>query len=359
MSLRRPHRRREVRTLLDTRIAGARPLRCPTVSDRQASIDLDPGNAPLDEFEAHRRELTAYCYRMLGSGFEAEDAVQETMVRAWKNFDSFEGRSALKSWLYRIATNVCLDMLQGPQRRARPMDLGPSSSASTPLAPGIAEHNWVMPVHDARVLPEDGDPAELAASRESIRLAFVAALQHLPAKQRAVLILREVLRWQATEVAELLDTSVASVNSALQRARATLDTVNVDAMTPLQVDDEQRALLERYVDAFERYDISSLVSLLHEDATFTMPPFELWLQGTDDIAQWYVGQGSACEGSRLVATSANGCPAFASYKPAGPGVWEPFNLHLVEISGGRISGLHHFLYPELYPLFGLPLRLDG
>jgi RNA polymerase sigma-70 factor (ECF subfamily) len=238
------------------------------------------------------------------------------------------------------------------------MDLGPSSPASTPLPAGIAEHNWIMPVPDARVLPEDADPAELAASRESIRLAFVAALQHLPPKQRSVLILREVLRWQATEVAELLDTSVASVNSALQRARATLETVNVEATTPLQVDDEQRALLDRYVDAFERYDISSLVSLLHEDATFTMPPFALWLEGTDDIAAWYVGQGSACEGSRLVATSANGCPAFASYKPAGEGVWEPFNLHLVEISGGRIAGLHHFLYPELYPLFGLPPRLE-
>jgi RNA polymerase sigma-70 factor (ECF subfamily) len=327
------------------------------VSDSSTAVDA--GDAPLDEFEVHRRELTAYCYRMLGSGFEAEDAVQETMLRAWKNFDRFEGRSSVRSWLYRIATNVCLDMLQGPQRRARPMDLGPASPASTPLPAGIAEHNWVMPVPDGRVLPDDGDPAELAASRESIRLAFIAALQHLPAKQRAVLILREVLRWQATEVAELLETSVASVNSALQRARATLDTVNVDAMTPLQVDDEQRALLERYVDAFERYDISSLVSLLHEDATFTMPPFELWLQGTDDIAQWYVGQGRGCEGSRLVATFANGCPAFASYKPAGPEGWEPFNLHIVEISGGRISGLHHFLYPELYPLFGLPPRLDG
>ncbi|MEY2403302.1 MAG: polymerase sigma-70 factor, subfamily [Acidimicrobiaceae bacterium] len=323
------------------------------------SAGVDAGSTPLDELEAHRRELTGYCYRMLGSGFEAEDAVQETMVRAWKNIDGFEGRSSLRSWLYRIATNVCLDMLQGPQRRARPMDLGPSSPASTPLPAGIAEHNWVMPVPDSRVLADDGDPADLAASRESIRLAFVAALQHLPAKQRAVLILREVLRWQATEVAELLDTSVASVNSALQRARATLETVNVDVTSPLQVDDAQRELLERYVDAFERYDITSLVSLLHEDATFTMPPFELWLRGIDDIAQWYVGQGSGCEGSKLVATAANGCPAFASYKPAGPGVWEPFNLHLVEVSNGRISGLHHFLYPELYPLFGLPARLEA
>jgi RNA polymerase sigma-70 factor, ECF subfamily len=354
MSSPRSQRLRVVRTLVDGPVARERPLRCLAVSEASTHT----GTALLDELETHRKELTGYCYRMLGSGFEAEDAVQETMVRAWKNIDGFEGRSSLRSWLYRIATNVCLDMAQGPQRRARPMDLGPASSASTPLSPGIAEHNWVMPIHDAKVLPEDGDPADVAAARESIRLAFVAALQHLPAKQRAVLILREVLRWQATEVAELLDTSVASVNSALQRARATLDDVHASDITPLQVDDEQRALLDRYVDAFERYDISSLVSLLHDDATFTMPPFELWLQGVDDIAQWYVGQGAACEGSRLVATSANGCPAFASYKPAGPGAWEPFNLHLVEISGGRIAGLHHFLYPELYPLFGLPPRLE-
>jgi RNA polymerase sigma-70 factor (ECF subfamily) len=346
-----------VRTLLDGRIVDDAPLRCPTVSEVPAGVDVGPG--PLDELETHRKELTGYCYRMLGSGFEAEDAVQETMVRAWKNIDGFEGRSSLRSWLYRIATNVCLDMLQGPQRRARPMDLGPSSPASTQLPAGLGEHNWVMPVADARVLPEDGDPADLAASRESIRLAFVAALQHLPAKQRAVLILREVLRWQATEVAELLDTSVASVNSALQRARATLESVDGDAITPLQVDDEQRALLERYVDAFERYDITSLVSLLHEDATFTMPPFALWLQGIDDIAQWYVGQGIGCKGARLVATSANGCPAFATYKIAEPGVWKPFNICLVEVSDGRISGLHHFLYPELFPLFGLPPRLEG
>ncbi|HEV3226405.1 MAG TPA: sigma-70 family RNA polymerase sigma factor [Acidimicrobiales bacterium] len=313
----------------------------------------------LDQLELHRRELTGYCYRMLGSGFEAEDAVQETMVRAWRNLDGFKGRSSLRSWLYRIATNVCLDMVQGPQRRARPMDLGPSSSADTLLPAGLPESVWIQPIHDSKVLPDDGDPAEVAAARESIRLAFVAALQHLPAKQRAVLILREVLRWQASEVAELLDTSVASVNSALQRARATLESTDVDLTKPSAIDDQQRALLARYVDAFERYDINSLVALLRDDATFTMPPFALWLQGTVDIAKWYVGQGAGCEGSRLVATTANGCPAFASYKPAGPGVWMPFNLHLVEISGDRISGLHHFLYPELFPAFGLPSHLEA
>ena len=254
--------------------AGSKPRsRLRPVPTATSSTSVDGANAHLDELETYRRELTAYCYRMLGSGFEAEDAVQETMVRAWRNIDNFEGRSSLRSWLYRIATNVCLDMLQGPQRRARPMDLGPSSPADTLLPAGLPESTWIQPVLDARTLPEDGDPAELAESRETIRLAFVAALQHLPPKQRAVLILREVLRWQASEVAELLDTSVASVNSALQRARAALDATDVDSLKPLQFDEEQQELLARYVDAFERYDITSLVKLLHEDATFTMPPF--------------------------------------------------------------------------------------
>jgi RNA polymerase sigma-70 factor (ECF subfamily) len=311
------------------------------------------------DLESHRRELTAYCYRMLGSGFEAEDAVQETMVRAWKGYADFEGRSALRSWLYRIATNVCLDMLRGPQRRARPMDLGPSSTAETLLPAGLPEHAWVQPVADSRVLPIDGDPAEVAAARDTIRLAFVAALQHLPPKQRAVLVLCEVLRWQATEVAELLETSVASVNSALQRARATLGALDLDRGDTATMDAEHQALLARYVDAFERYDISSLISLIHEDATFTMPPHPLWLQGTDDIAKWYVGQGAGCRGSRLLATAANGCAAFGAYKHAGPGVHEPFALQVIEVSDGRITGLHHFLYPELFPAFGLPTRLEN
>ncbi len=310
------------------------------------------------ELEAHRGELTGYCYRMLGSGFEAEDAVQETMVRAWRGLDGFEGRSALRSWLYRIATNVCLDMLRGPQRRARPMDLGPSSTAEGNLGPITPENTWVQPIPDAKVLPADAsDPAELAASRESIRLAFVAALQHLPPRQRAVLILREVLRWQATEVADLLGTSVASVNSALQRARATLADQDVDA-APQSVDDEQQELLARYVDAFERYDIDSLVTLLHEDAVQTMPPYALWLRGRDEMGKWYLGQGIGCKGSRLLATAANGRPAFASYRPKAPGVWEPFALQIIEASGGRISAIHNFLYPELFPAFGLPTRLE-
>jgi len=333
----------------------------PATTTAPDDVDIDLGRDQVLELELqleqYRRELTGYCYRMLGSGSEAEDAVQETMVRAWKNLDRFEGRSSLRSWLYRIATNVCLDMHRGPQRRARPMDLGPASMASATLDSGLGEHAWVHPVHDARVLPTDGDPAELAAGRESIRLAFVAALQYLPPKQRAVLILREVLRWQATEVAELLDTSVASVNSALQRARATLAERDLDEPSVGLVDAEQEALLAAYVDAFERYDIPAIVELLHEDAVQSMPPYTLWLEGRDEIGKWFLGTGIGCKGARMVATSANGRPAFANYRPAGPGRWTLFGIQIVEVQDGRISGLHNFIYPELAEQFGLPDEL--
>jgi RNA polymerase sigma-70 factor, ECF subfamily len=317
--------------------------------------------APQLDLEAHRRELTAYCYRMLGSGFEAEDAVQETMIRAWKAFDRFEGRSSVRSWLYRIATNVCLDMTQGPQRRARPMDLGPSSPAGSVLDGGLPDSAWVQPIADAKVLPDGGDPAELAAARDTVRLAFVAALQHLPARQRAVLILCEVLKWQATEVAELLDTTVASVNSALQRARATLQDVGADADRPAAAvgDADQQALLARYVDAFERYDMTSLVALLREDVEFNMPPYQLWLQGPDEVAAFCVGTGSACRGSKLLPVSANGCPAFGSYKPDPAGGHTPWAIQVLELDAdGRIARWSNFLYPELFPAFGLPTHLD-
>jgi len=326
--------------------------------------------------EGFRGELTAYCYRMLGSAFDAEDAVQDTMVRAWRGLDRFEGRAALRSWLYRIATNVCLDMLGSGQRRARPMDLGPAGSAGSPLAAALPESAWLTPVPDSRVLPTDGDPAEVAAARESIRLAFVAALQHLPPRQRAVLILREVLSWSASEVAELLDTTVASVNSALQRARATLAAADLTAEPVKPMDDEQRALLARYVEAFERYDMAALTSLLHEDATLNMPPLPLWLRGTADITDWMLGQGCGCAGSRLIPTVANGLPAFGQYRPAatadqtawgGPrpaapedGGWLPWALIVLEISAGRIKGISNFLdTARLFPLFGLPDRLDA
>ncbi len=316
--------------------------------------------APTDyDIEQHRRELTGYCYRMLGSGSEAEDAVQETMVKAWKGIDRFEGRSSVRSWLYRIATNVCLDMMRGPQRRARPMDLGPSSPIETArVGEALPEHAWVQPIADERIVPADGDPGEIAAARESIKLAFVAALQHLPARQRSVLILREVLAWQASEVAELLGTSVASVNSALQRARATLDASNLGERRARPIDDDQTELLARYVDAFERYDITALVTLLHEDAVMSMPPYPLWLQGPSDIAGWFLGTGIVCKGSRLVATRANGGAAFAAYHVDPAGGWSPWSLQLIEVRDGLISGHHNFLNTELLEQFGLPARLD-
>jgi RNA polymerase sigma-70 factor, ECF subfamily len=306
--------------------------------------------ATSEALEQYRRELTGYCYRMLGSAFDAEDAVQETMVRAWRSLDRFEGRSALKSWLYRIATNVCFDALAGRERRARPMDLGP---AQEPLFENLAELpevTWITP------LPT---PDELAEQRESLRLAFVAALQHLPPKQRAVLILCEVLKWQATEAAELLDTSVASVNSALQRARATLEKADIAA--PSELDEEARALLERYVEAFEAYDIDRLTDLLHEDAIQSMPPISLWLQGRDDIFTWWLGPGIGCKGSKLVPVGlVNGMPAWAQYKPdPEAGGHQPWALIVPEVSEGRIVELTFFLdTPALFPLLGLPDHLD-
>ncbi|MEV7319054.1 sigma-70 family RNA polymerase sigma factor [Streptomyces sp. NPDC093970] len=314
--------------------------------------------------EKYRTELTGYCYRMLGSSFEAEDAVQDTLVRAWRSHEKFEGRSSLRSWLYRIATNVCLDMLSASGRRARPMDL----SESTPLARAALsprpDNTWLEPVPDARVLPTVDDPAEAAVAKESVRLAFMAALQQLPPKQRAVLILREVLAWKASEVAELLETTVASVNSALQRARATLaeqqqSGAGAEVSNPL--DEEQRKLLERYVAAFEGYDMTALTALLHEDAIMTMPPFDLWLVGHADIAGFMTTIGSACEGSRLFPVQVNGLPGFAQYKPdPDTGGFSPWSIQVLEISDGRLTGFHFFLDTgRWFPLFGLPLHLDA
>ena len=314
----------------------------------------------LGELDRYRSELTAYCYRMLGSPFEAEDAVQDTLLRAWRSIDRFEGRSALRSWLYRIATNVCLDMLNGRERRARPMDLGPSREPVLSNLNTLPEVTWIEPVPDTAIAGE-GDPAEVAQSRETIRLAFVAALQHLPPRQRAALILCEVLRWQASEAAELLDTSAASVNSALQRARATLEQADVSAAPP-ELDDADYELLERYVKAFERYDIEALTALIHEDATQSMPPYDLWLAGRDDILTWWFGPGIGCSGSRVLpAPFANGSPAYGQYKPSESGSGhDPWALMVLELSGGRIVEFTFFLDTErLFPLFGLPLDLDA
>jgi len=314
------------------------------------------------DLEPFRKQLTGYCYRMLGSGSEAEDAVQETMIKAWRHLDRFEGRASLKSWLYRIATNTCLDMMQGPQRRARPMDLSPASTADTLLGAPVTEATWVQPVPDALVLSGDGDPAEVAAERESIRLAFVATLQHLPARQRAVLILREVLRWQATEVADLLGTTVASVNSALQRARATLDDLGLDsveasAAAATVTEGDQQALLDSFLAAFEAYDVEGIVGLLRDDVEFSMPPFELWLRGPDQVAAWLVGQGAVCENARLLPVQANGAPGFACYHAAGEGRWEPWCIQVFETNGAQITGWHNYIGAEHFVRFGVPDHL--
>jgi RNA polymerase sigma-70 factor (ECF subfamily) len=329
-----------------------------------SSLTARPAAGELvEQLEQYRSELKAYCYRMLGSPFDAEDAVQETFIRAWRGFERFEGRAALRSWLYRIATNVSLDMLNGKERRARPMDLGPASEPVESNLNTLPEVTWIEPVPDSIVVSAEGDPAEVAMSRETLRLAFVAALQHLPPRQRAVLILCEVLRWKAAEVAELLDTSVASVNSALQRARATLESTNVNLTdTSASVDPADAELLARYVKAFEQYDMEALTSLIQEDATQSMPPFDLWLSGRKDIFAWWFGPGIGCRGSRVIPTvAANGSPAFGQYKPSESGTgFDPWALQVLEIADGRIVEFTFFLDTDrLFPLFGLPPHLDS
>ena len=312
--------------------------------------------------EQHRSELTGYCYRMLGSPFEAEDAVQDTFLRAWRGFDRFEGRAAFRSWLYRIATNVCLDMLNSRSRRARPMDFGPAQEPVESNLNTLPEVTFIEPIPTSMISSE-GDPAEVAVQHDTVRLAFVAALQHLPARQRAVLILCEVLRWKASEVAELLETSVASVNSALQRARATLDERDIDATdAPAPMDAAQREFLERYVDAFQRYDVEALTALLREDATQSMPPFDMWLSGREDVLTWWFGPGIGCRGSRVIPVeSANGSIAFGQYKPSESGSgYDPWALQVLEIVDGKIVDITFFLSTErLFPLWGLPPRLEA
>ena len=312
--------------------------------------------------EQHRTELTGYCYRMLGSTFEAEDAVQETMVRAWKSIDRFEGRAALRSWLYRIATNVCLDMLNGRQRRARPMDLGPAGVGRRRVPRRHAARGRLARA-DARLArpAEDGDPAELAASRETLRLAFVNALQHLPPRQRAVLILREVLRWQASEVAELLDTSVASVNSALQRARAQLADNDLTPDTPVDpLDDGQRELLDRYVAAFEQYDMDALTSLLQEDATLSMPPFDCGSRaptrsGHGSSATASTARARACSRSTPTAPPASRSTGRARTAAGSRGRSRCWRSQ----TGGSPISTRSSTPQRFFPLFGLPARLDA
>jgi RNA polymerase sigma-70 factor (ECF subfamily) len=309
------------------------------------------------ELEDHRVALTGYAYRMLGSPFEAEDAVQETLVRAWRALDRFEGRAALRSWLFGIATNVCIDMLKARQRRALPMEMGPPSPGDALPGGALPEHQWVAPVDDARVLALAADPAEAAVGRESIRLAFVAALQHLTPKQRAALILHDVLRWKASEVARLLDTSTSSVESLLRRARTVLADTDTGARGTVD-GSATRALVDRYVEAFEQYDIDALVALLHEDVTLSMPPFPLWLRGVDEMRTWFGTLTDACRAGRFLPITANGSPGLAFYKPTGPGGrYEAAGIQVMEQSAGQILGIHTFFDPRLFALFGAPATL--
>jgi RNA polymerase sigma-70 factor (ECF subfamily) len=324
------------------------------------SMETTPREPALDKLlEQHRVQLTGYCYRMLGSAFEAEDAVQETLVRAWKSYDQFQGRASLRSWLYRIATNVCLTMVGARQRRARPMDLGPSMSAETALGAALDEATWLSPVPDSWVV--EGDALQQLQSRETVRLAFVNALQLLPAKQRAALILAEVLQWSASEVADLLGSSVASVNSALQRARATIAEQKPDQSATVEpTDDKQRALLGQYLQAFEAWDVEKLVALLHKDAVLSMPPFALWLQGPAEVRKFWYGPGAKCAGSKMIPVTANGLPGFAQYKPRDDGKLHAWALHILEIVDEQIVGHNSFLdTPRLFPLFGLPLEHEA
>jgi RNA polymerase sigma-70 factor, ECF subfamily len=317
--------------------------------------------AELVELEPYRRELTAYCYRMLASPQDAEDAVQDTLVRAWRGLAGFENRAGLRPWLYRIATNVCLDMLKGRGRRALPMEIAPVATRrlydgghSLSLGTPRPEATWVQPIPDHLVSPPDRDPAEVAVSRESIRLAFIAALQHLVPRQRAVLILRDVLRWRANEVADLLNTSVDAVNSTLRRARSAVAAANLDAV-PTEPAEADRELLGRYIEAFERFDVDALVALLHEDATLTMPPYDLWLQGQADIRRFLVAMEGEGGHDRVIPVAANRSPAMAVYRPTGPsGALEPFGIQVLEVADGRIANIHAFLEPGLFPIFGLP-----
>ncbi len=311
------------------------------------------------DLERHRRELTGYCYRMLGSPFDAEDAVQETMIRAWRSRERFEGRSSLRSWLYRIATNVCNDAIGARGRRALPMDMGP---AGAPIVENLrvpGEVSWLEPAPTGALVAEGADPADIVEARSTARLAFVVALQHLPPRQRAALILKEAFHWSAQEIADLLETTPASINSALQRARATIDARAGDDRVDGEVD---RATLERYVDAFERYDMEALTALIRDDATQGMPPYDLWFAGRDDVLAWWFGPGAACRGSRLLdAGSYNGAPAFAQYKPddAGDG-YVPWALQVVEFRDGRVADIMFFLEPDrLFSAMGLPRRLDA
>jgi RNA polymerase sigma-70 factor (ECF subfamily) len=316
-----------------------------------------PGGAPVALLEAYRSELNGYCYRLLGSVFEAQDAVQETMLRAWRGVEKFERRSSLRVWLYRIATNVCFNLITAGRRRALPMDLSGPWTETAPVGPALPEHTWIEPIPD-NLLPRSShaDPVEQAIQRDTVRVAFIAALQHLPPRQRAILILRDVLRWTAREVADLLDTTTISVNSALQRARATLASRRLEPSgVPMALTGEQQELLGRYLAAFEGHDVDALVALLHHEVTISMPPLPVWLRGRTAARRWWDGPGQDCRGSRLVTVDANRSAAFAVYRPtpAGDG-HELFAIHVLELASDGIDAIQIFVDPRLARPFHLP-----
>ncbi|EST38093.1 hypothetical protein N566_09355 [Streptomycetaceae bacterium MP113-05] len=324
-----------------------------------------PDNQVSEDFpklaDPFRRELLAHCYRMLGSVHDAEDLVQETYLRAWRAYGKFEGRSSMRTWLHRIATNTCLDALESRGKRPLPTGLG---APSTDPADDLVEQRevpWLEPVPDAMVGADGADPAAIVTSRESVRLAFVAALQHLPPRQRAVLLLCEVLRWKAAEVADLLGTSTASVNSALQRARAQLGKVTPsESGTTEPVTAEQRELLDRYVTAFEKKDMQAIVGLFTEEAVWEMPPFTGWYRGPENIGTLIdVNCPAGPDELRLIPTALNGQPAFAMYMRSEDGRFLPFSTMVLSLEGDRVSHVTAFFDLRLFQTFGLPEHLPA
>ncbi len=329
----------------------------------QATVQSEPGS---DDFallaDQFRPELLAHCYRMLGSLQDAEDQVQETLLRAWRSYESFEGRSSLRTWLYRIATNACLRAMENRERRPLPSGIGaPGDDPAGPMAPPTSEVPWLEPFPDALLRPESADPAAVAAARSGLRLALIAALQQLPVRQRTVLILRDVLGWRAAEVAELLGTSVIAVNSALQRAREQLQrTVPVSDEIREPADQADRAILDRYAAAIENADVTALVDLLHEDATFEMPPMPTWFRGRENILRFLGTRVLTSPGVfTLVPVAANGQPAVAIYRRAEDGTRRAYGVQVLTLRGSRVAGVVAFLDPGLLPAFGLPPQLPA
>lgn len=319
---------------------------------------LVTGSPPIErdlehDLHRHRAPLTGYCYRMLGSIHDAEDAVQDTLIRAWRALPRMSDPTGLKPWLYRIATNVCTDMAKSRTRRALPLDLGPPGTASSPMSIDMS-HAWIEPAPDHLTLAT-ADPADVTLSRETVRLAFVAALQLLTPRQRAVLILRDVLRWPAVDVARLLDTSVTAVNSILRRARAT---IAGNGLQPGPGEPPSSELLSAYIDAFTRQDVDALVRILHDDAMIEMPPYDLWLRGIHEISSW-LRDTDAMSRHHPVRVHANASAAVALYRrPDDRSSPFPHAIHVLDTSDDRITAIHAFIQPDLFAAFGLSDRFD-